>query len=359
VELVNYGNNACANTQTLVVNEARFRTIITHSTEGLLVINREGIVRFANPTAETLLDRPLGQLIGHWFGFPVTSDSATEIDVVLRDGTVRTVAMLVTYIEWDGEGATLVSLRDATTGKQIRCDLQRAKDTAEAADKAKSEFLTMMSHELRTPLNIAIGYIELLLDDAFGTVSTEQIEPLQRVRRSVHELNEIVSSILDLSRLEAGQLPMCTGEVSIAELVTSIRHEVQPLEDRKSAVAFHWNIEDLPLLYTDKNKLKVIVKNLITNAFKFTCEGSITITAQRIDNEVEFRVTDTGIGIPRKHLTDIFEKFRRVHDISKDAYGGTGIGLYTVKHLSEFLGGSVFVESEVGRGSTFRVRIPL
>ncbi len=234
----------------------------------------------------------------------------------------------------------------------------QAKEVAEAANRAKSEFLASMSHELRSPLSVVLGYTSLLLEQTFGSLREEQADTLRRIDRNARELFDLITAVLDLSRLEAGRLPMEVREVWIPKLLEELKAETQGVRERTS-LEFVWQVEgELPPIYTDPGKVKVVVKNLIGNAVKFTTAGSITVDAHSRSGGVEINVTDTGIGIPQEALALIFEPFRQVDASSTSHLRGTGLGLYIVKRLLELLGGAVMVESAVGRGSTFRVWIP-
>jgi signal transduction histidine kinase len=227
------------------------------------------------------------------------------------------------------------------------------------ANKLRSEFVSTMSHELRTPLNVICGYNELLLDGAFGAVTTEQAEPLQRVGKSAQELLDLINATLDMSRLESGRLPVHLQDVWVPDLMRELEGETQCIT-AKPALRFDWHVPaQLPYLTTDRLKLKMILKNLIANAVKFTEKGSVIVAVERDDGHLEFSVADTGIGIAPETQPVIFEPFRQADSSLTRRYGGVGLGLYIVRRLLDMLGGSVSVESEVGRGSTFRVRMPV
>jgi signal transduction histidine kinase len=216
-----------------------------------------------------------------------------------------------------------------------------------------------MSHELRTPLGIILGYLEMLLDGAVGELAPPQKDILKKLDRNSRALFELMSMVLDVNRLQAGgQLPLEVRKVQVAELLAEVQAELQGLCEQ-SRLSCLWRVAaDLPPLYTDPGKLKVVIKNLVNNAVKFTSEGSITITAAEQCGGVQIRVTDTGIGIPVEVQSFMFEPFRQAESSMTRRYSGSGLGLYIVKHFLAMLGGSVTVESEVGRGSTFCVWLP-
>lgn len=247
---------------------------------------------------------------------------------------------------------------DISPQKQAEAILHEAKEAAEAANRVKSEFLATMSHELRTPLSVIIGYVDLFVEGTFGPLTEKAEGCLQRIRNRAVELLELIVAMLDLSRLEEGRLPMQITEGRIPELLEELQAETQELKEA-TKLEFAWKVDTkLPPLYTDLGKLKTVIKNLIGNAVKFTDQGRITIAAHNREGGVEIAVTDTGIGIPQAELVVIFEPFRQVDNSPTRQHGGTGLGLHIVKRLLELLDGRVSVESEVGRGTTFRVWIP-
>jgi signal transduction histidine kinase len=232
----------------------------------------------------------------------------------------------------------------------------RLVEELERANRLKSEFVATMSHELRTPLNIILGYHSLLLDGTFGTLSAEQHDSIARADRNGRALLEMISATLDMSRLQSGRLPLDLRQFHLAELLGELDVETRELHS-KPGVRFDWEpVPALPPLYSDAGKVKVILKNLIGNAMKFTDVGTITVRAAPARDGIEICVQDTGSGIAGEHLTFIFEPFRQAAGSHR---GGVGLGLYIVRRLLEELGGSVAVDSAPGRGSTFRIWIPL
>ncbi|HUI25872.1 MAG TPA: ATP-binding protein [Candidatus Kryptonia bacterium] len=234
----------------------------------------------------------------------------------------------------------------------------RLVEELERANRLKSDFVATMSHELRTPLNVIIGYDTLLLDGEYGPLTLEQEETLRKVDKRSQELLDLINATLDMSRLENGRLPIEISEVRLAALLREIENETRAV--LKPEVTLMWQpVPDGMLIRTDQIKLKVVLKNLVANAMKFTPRGCITVAAQTRDQGVEIAVSDTGIGIAAEDLPIIFEPFRQADSSSTRRYGGVGLGLYIARRLLEVLGGTIAVESEIDRGSTFRVWLPM
>ncbi len=228
----------------------------------------------------------------------------------------------------------------------------------EAANRVKSDFVATMSHELRTPLNVILGYNDLLLEEAFGPVTTEQVDTLERVRKNARELLDLINATLDLSRLEDGEVGYDWRDVHVPDLVRTIDSETRAT-GLKPGLRLAWDVEDaLPPLRTDPLKLQVVLKNLINNAIKFTERGSVTVRIGAEGDGVSFAVCDTGIGIPPAAQEAIFEPFRQAEPSISSRFGGAGLGLHIVARLLRLLEGAVSVDSTPGVGSTFRVWIP-
>jgi signal transduction histidine kinase len=195
------------------------------------------------------------------------------------------------------------------------------------------------------------------MEGVFGSVGSGQREILQRVARSSRELLDMIQATLDLSRLESNRVTLTTTSVAPAQLVAELESETRTLRDG-SPLQFEWvAADDLPILRTDAVKLKMVLKNLLGNALKFTERGHIAVRAAACDDGIEFTVADTGIGIAPADHTLIFEPFRQVQRDGGPFRGGAGLGLYIARRLIEMLGGTITIESEVDRGSTFRVWI--
>ncbi|HEX6964534.1 MAG TPA: ATP-binding protein [Gemmatimonadaceae bacterium] len=237
--------------------------------------------------------------------------------------------------------------------------LQWQANEIEKAYRLKSEFLANMSHELRTPINALIGYTALMLDRIYGELTQKQEDGLTRIQASAQHLLALINDILDLSRIEAGKMPTHLESTSLELIVTEVTAQVE-LQARRKGLELTWEVaDDVPVLYTDRTKLKQIVLNLLSNAVKFTHAGSVSLRAEVEESRVRIRVRDTGIGISPEHLDVIFEEFRQVDQSRTREYGGTGLGLSITRKLIALLGGEIGVESEVGVGTTFTVLLPV
>ena len=241
-----------------------------------------------------------------------------------------------------------------------RADLARAQVELERASAYKSEFLANMSHELRTPLNSSLILAKLLVDNRTGNLSEEQIKFAQTIYSAGNDLLTLINDILDLSRIEAGKLDVRPESVPLARLLEDLSNGFQPIaKDR--GLEFSITREDgLPsALYTDPVRLQQILKNLVSNAFKFTERGGVSVHVRRVQGAtLAFDVKDTGIGIATEQHDVIFDAFRQADGTTNRKYGGTGLGLSISRDLARLLGGELGLTSAPGRGSTFTLTLP-
>ena len=257
-----------------------------------------------------------------------------------------------------GVYALLVVAIDVSDLVRARLAAEEAQKEALAASRAKSDFLARMSHELRTPLAAIMGYGELLADGITGPVNEEQKRQLSRIRASANHLLAIIDEILTLARMEAGKEKAHPRDVDVSDLMDSVASMAEPLASAKG-LEFSIEVEPRDLqVHTDPVKLRQVLLNLLSNAVKYTDAGSITVKSVAKNGVVDFSVTDTGVGVGQEHLEKIFEPFWQVEHTTTRRAGGTGLGLAVTRQFVDLLGGKIEVESELGRGSTFRVLIP-
>lgn len=355
------------------------RAIIERLPDGIVIVDGHGTIRFANPAAERLFGRSADDLVGTQFGFPVIEGETTEIDIVQRGGGGMVFAELrAVETEWEDEQVEIVSLRDITDRKQAEERAQQlaaereARLEAEAASKAKSEFLAIMSHELRTPLNAVLGYSELMELGISGPLTEKMRDQIGRIRLSGVHLLGLVNDILDLAKVEAGRLQVSSGPAAAEGTVSAAIALIQPQAAARGLDLRVMPPPTPPAIYRgDDERVRQILVNLLSNAVKFTPPGgNITLEIARSHSPglearlqpsrpyVSFRVTDTGPGIPEEKQLSIFDPFVQVETGHSRAREGSGLGLTISRRLARLMGGDLTLKSRVGEGSTFTLWLP-
>jgi signal transduction histidine kinase len=257
---------------------------------------------------------------------------------------------------------TLVAMQDQS--KRLNADLDRKVDELAQANLAlfqnnqlKSDFMATMSHELRTPLNSIIGFSEVLLNTH---VSEQQRKWVQNIQKGGKQLLALINDILDLTRMEAGRMQVRVEEFSVHDVCEGLLNMFRPQAEQKN-IALEGRLDPgLPVVRQDAGKIQQILQNLLSNAIKFTPEGGrVTLKADTDGRHLILAVADTGVGIAVEDQEVIFEKFRQGSRTLTREHGGTGLGLSIVRELAKLLGGDVGLQSELGRGSTFTVTLPL
>lgn len=252
-------------------------------------------------------------------------------------------------------GGNLVRMEIATDITELR----QAKDRAESADRLKSAFLATMSHELRTPLNSIIGFSGILLQGLAGELNPEQKKQLGMVYSSSEHLLDLVNDVLDLSKIEAGQLTLAWEEFDLCESLERVIATVRPHAEKKKLVLQLTCPHETCRIVSDRRRVEQILLNLIMNGIKFTEYGSITVNGYRNDDAVRITVQDSGLGIKQEDMDKLFKPFSQIDSGTNKRHQGTGLGLSICKRLVELLGGEIGVESEWGVGSTFWFTLPL
>jgi signal transduction histidine kinase len=274
-------------------------------------------------------------------------------------------------IEWLGEEfnkmAAELNVLYATLEQKVKdkthelekanVQLEQANRSLVEAGKAKDEFLNVMSHELRTPLNVISGYAQVMKEGVLGPIESAQAHALKTINLQCGELLRMINEVLQVGNLESGNVKARCEEVSVTDLLAELRSNYLVLSKKDISLCWHFP-STLPVMKTDREKLRHILQNLINNAIKFTEEGGVTIAARPVPGAIELIVKDTGIGMPQDKVPEIFQMFRQLDSSGTRSYGGAGVGLYVVKKFVELLRGKIEVISDLGEGSTFTVTLP-
>ncbi|HEV8714506.1 MAG TPA: PAS domain S-box protein, partial [Candidatus Binatia bacterium] len=367
--------------EALQESQERYRSLFEDANDAIATMALDGTVTSMNRSIQAMLGWSEEEMMGQHYSRFITPASAAraeertrrslagekqpsayELDLVSKDGRIIFGETRSRFIR-DKAGAPIgvqTILRDITERKRAEAELQTAKEVAEAATRHKSEFLANMSHELRTPLNAIIGFSEVLLEEMFGDLNEKQEEYLQDVLSSGRHLLSLINDILDLSKVEAGKMELEPGVFNLKELLEG---SLVMVKERALAHGIALSLEiakDIDTFIGDERKVKQVVFNLLSNAVKFTPDkGKVGITAKKTDGAVQVSVWDTGIGIAAEDQQQIFEEFQQVGKGSTGKTEGTGLGLTLTKRFVELHGGTLWVDSTPGRGSTFTFTLPI
>lgn len=354
--------------------ERRFRTLFEHNLDGVLQTRPDGRILAANPAACALFGRSEAELQGLGRRALVDTDDA-RMEALLQererngraqgrvrlrrgDGTAfEAEASTVAYTDEHGESLTTVVLRDVSDRQRAE-EARAAQQVAERANRAKSEFVARMSHELRTPLNAILGFAEVLGADPRDPLTPPQRERVGRVRQAGEHLLALINDVLDLSRVEAGQLHVERAAFELQAQVESVLREMASFAQRHGvALSLDAPAEPLPAALGDRVRMRQVLLNLVSNAIKYNRPGgTVTVRLRRRGERLSAEVCDTGPGLTTQQLRALFQPFNRLGR-EGGAVEGTGIGLVIARGLLELMGGSVEVDSTPGRGSCFRVWI--
>jgi PAS domain S-box-containing protein len=377
-------------------SEMKYRNVVERANDGIIIL-QDGIIRYANPKIVELSGQDEKDFVGQPFSAYLHHDSKEDIiDFYNRrlSGTLLDSIYETTFVRKDGgeiyaevnagritfedKPADLVIIRDITERKRAQEELKRAydlleikvaertrelaiaKDRAEEADRLKSAFLASMSHELRTPLNSIIGFTGIILQKLVGPLNDEQAKQLNMVQESAQHLLSLINDVLDLSKIEAGQLNVASEKVDMADVISRVVKTVSPMASKKGLHLECIIPESIPVFQSDKRRVEQILLNLVNNAIKFTEKGWVKIICRTDSGKILTEVIDTGIGIAAEDMDKLFRAFQQIETGLSRKYEGTGLGLSICKKLVGLLGGEISARSDgPGRGSLFSFTLPI
>lgn len=260
----------------------------------------------------------------------------------------------------DGQDEILVVLTDLTEEAKLADNLKKVNSELMNMDKQKDEFLSVTSHELRTPMTTIKGYVDMILNGDAGEINSEIKQYLTEVYKSVNRLTSLVNNILTVSKLQNRALLFNLHPVDITKLITENLSSWKILSgDKPIDFIFHPSSVEMPKVLVDSDKVIEVLNNFISNAFKYTEKGTVSLFLKNDENFVYVSIQDTGVGIESTEIPKIFQRFYRIDNSRSRSQEGSGLGLYIAKDLIEKMHGKVFVHSEVGKGSTFSFSLPI
>lgn len=382
--------------------EERYRSTLDTILEGCQLIGFDWRYLYLNPAAEVQSGRPNSELLGFRMQDVWPGVENSEVYALLRRCMEERVNVHAeTKVEFTNgkkawfdvraqpvpEGIFVLSadiserkraervMREAHESLERKVlertrDLDAAKERAEAADRVKSAFLATMSHELRTPLNSILGFTGIVLKGLAGPLNEEQTKQLGMVQGSARHLLALINDVLDISKIEAGQLEVRCAPFDLHASIARVTGSVLPFAEKKGLALRVFQPEGLPPILSDQRRVEQILLNLLNNAIKFTERGEVALHVEiiadfdpggsgRTERAVRLRITDTGIGMRQEALSSLFQPFRQIDSGLQRQHEGTGLGLAICRRLVGLLGGTITVESRLGQGSSFSATIPL
>lgn len=359
--------------------EASLNAIVTSSGEGIVTIDSKGIIETANPKAAQIFGYEVSELEGQNVSIlipdrekkqhdeyvkhsdihaPRVINQARDLQGQRKDGSLFALELNVSPMVVNGERKFVGILHDVSDRKLFVDQLLAAKEGAEAANKAKTQFLSNMSHELRTPLNAILGFTQILQTDIEEPPTTDQLDSLDHIYNAGMHLLALITEVLDLSKIESGYLELNIEKIDFPDFVYKTLVQLKPLAIEANIKLNNLiNKDDKVIVEGDRVKLKQIINNLLSNAIKYNRpEGSVSVSLEMVgDNKICLSIADTGLGISAMSMRDLFKPFNRLGQ-EAGKIEGTGIGLTITKKLIEMMHGKIWVSSEEGVGTTFFVQ---
>ncbi|MCK5042014.1 MAG: PAS domain S-box protein [Sphingomonadales bacterium] len=376
------------------LNQTRLVAVMDSVMDGIITINADGIIQDFNPAAQKMFGYSFEEVKGKNIEMLMNDNDSvkhagyirrylrsgnahligkkTELIAKNRAGQIFPIEISITEMWVDGRSNFVASFRDITKRKAAEAEMKKLllqqtqqAEIAQEANQMKSGFLANMSHELRTPLNVIMGITELLKDDAKEDGLDDMVDPLNRVLNSSKHLLQLINDILDLSKIEAGKIELNIEKFTLDNIIGDIKTTASVLA-QKNNNEFKIEVEEnLPNIRGDSMRLKQILLNLLSNSFKFTHDGTVSLSVfvDHVANSdarfIAFKVEDTGIGMTEDQMGHLFKEFMQADSSTTKKFGGTGLGLAISRALAQLMGGDIEVSSVYEQGSSFKLMLPL
>jgi signal transduction histidine kinase len=330
--------------ENLTKSRENLNKIVTNDIDGIFVLDHKGRIVFVNPAAERMFQRPVYEWIGQPLNYPVSTESAKEIEIVNATGDTICMETLAVDIDWQGGKATLVSMRDISERKRV--------------EQMRQNFLSLISHRLKSPIVGIMGAIDNMLEGFAGNITEKQREYLLVMQENVTTKFNMIEDLLTVLQLETGGITVRTESTVLADVMDSAISKYKPLIEKKGLLLDLGKIDRKLIVRSDANKLNKVIQNVLHNAVKFTNAGAITIRANSGDAQARITIADTGRGMSDTTLESLFNMDKNMQSLL-DAHIGMGFGLFMAKKFMQLQGGDISASSTPGKGSCFTILIPL
>ncbi len=337
----------------------QFMDLIRKNSDGIIVIDRYGYIRYLNPSCEKLFMRPRNELLNQAFGFPIAVGDFTEINIWSKGGEQKYAEMRISEIKWEGEECFLAAIRDVTERKRIEEKNKEMRESLKKAVSEKDKLFSILAHDLKTPFNGLLSLSSLIIAESEDLSKAELLEYISTINNSAKHLFQLLNNLLDWTLMQKDEIKTVPKIIDISALAEQNKNIIEE-RARQKKITIYNEIPKNQFVLADERMVDSILRNLLTNAVKFTNkDGVIKIEARTIDdNMLEVSIADTGIGMSQSDIKKLFAVGEKVSSLGTNGEPSSGLGLMLCKEFVEKNNGEIYVSSKVGKGSKFSFTIP-